>query len=483
MKYMKFFCSLSIVLMFTIVGCSKDDAGSNVELINPSSLNSERINKFIIDAVHEAYLWEAEINWNIYGNNFDYSSYSDHYKLFDELVYKDDRWSSLVNNIDSMENVFGGISTTFGYTLQFYYNPFANDNSIIAVVLYTSAGSSAEKAGIKRGDIIVEINGSVINITNYLNLYYTSSLEYRCGIVNISDRTISPFGEAKRIFAVEMYENPIQEVKIIEIDSRKIGYLCYTSYQIDSEQDLLNVFHDFKAAGVTDVVLDLRYNLGGYAGTALFLSSILAPESAVKNKSVYLEHYYNNLFTEFFRQSGDDLKEYFIDTLTVNMNLNHLYVLTTDNTASASEATMVGLKPYLNLTQIGEKTAGKYCGGILIDPELYYGKENKSYYANFSNWGMYVMIYRFYNVNGIESFTGGLVPDIEEEENPLDLKPFGDKNDPLLAVALARITNRTYITERSRKESLPMISLPGVKRFNGMIIDSPLLPKVNSITN
>ena len=174
------------------------------------------------------------------------------------------------------------------------------------------------------------------------------------------------------------------------------------------------------------------------------------------------------------RERGDDLKEYFVDTLSVNMNLDRLYVLTSGNTASASEATIVGLKPYLDLVQIGGTTSGKYCGGILLSPEDAYGANNKNYYTNFSNWGMYIMIYRFYNSTGVSSFTSGLVPTIPVEEDGFDLKPFGDEEDPLLGSALAHMFNKTYVGTRSGKISLPATQLPDIKRpVDGLMIYSP----------
>ena len=471
MKKGNIFFSLFAAFVFIMSGCSEGN-GVEQQGWNVSDLSvSEKINKFVVDMVEEVYLWEAETNWSRYNDRKALAKYTNHEALFKELLYKDDHWSMLTDDIAGLGNEFAGISTTFGYWPNFYK---LSSGDIIAVILYSTPGSPAEKAGIKRGDVIVEINGGKMTEKNYLDLYYASSVVVRCGVMDTDTKTFEPLPETKSITAVNMYEDPVLANRIIEKEGHKIGYLCYIGYQMDSEKDLVRIFTDFKSEGVTDVVLDLRYNPGGYSRTALLLSSILAPESVVKNKGVFLEQKYNRLITNYFDSQNYDMKEYFVDTLTVNMNLDRLYVLTSANTASASEATMVGLEPYLDLIRIGGKTSGKYCGGSLFSPEDMYGVSNKDYYRNFSNWGMYIMMFRFCSIKGVSSFTGGLEPDIPAKEDYFDLKQFGDEDDPLLGRALARILNKAYVEKRSVKVSMSATPLPEIKRpFDGLMIFSP----------
>ena len=453
-------CSLFIALLLT--GCKKE-----ANELDTKSAEYERINKFIIDGVHEVYLWEAETDWNQFETREAYALYTDHYQLFEKLIYQDDYWSTLTNDIEGLGSQFDGISTTFGYTLRFYRLP---SDDIIAVVLYASPHSPAENAGLKRGDVIIKMNGANITLDNYMNLYYAPSISIRCG--ELEGSTFIELPETISLTAVEMYENPIVTHRTIDMEGQKIGYLCYTGYQRDSEDELIQLFSEFKSDGVNEVVLDLRYNPGGYSRTALILSSILAPEQVVKRKDTYLVHHYNALLTSYYNQRNESLNENFVDTLPVNMNLSRLYVLTGNNTASASEATMVGLEPYLDLVQIGETTSGKYCGGTLLSPSNIYLEKDRDYFGSFSNWGMYLMIYRFANIKGITSFTGGLVPNIEAEEDDFDLKPFGDEDDPLLGRALAHIKGVEYIEKRASRITVPLTPLPVLKKpFDGMMIE------------
>ena len=462
-KIMYYLLIVCAAVAFLLPGCTVEQ---------PEILKFERINQFIVDGVQTYYLWEAETDWKQYDKRKSYADI-DHYKLFEQLIFRDDAWSTLTEDIQGMENQFAGVSTTFGYTLSFYYNPFTNNNEVIAIVLYTSPDSPASRAGLKRGDVIIEINGSKLTADNYRELYTASSVQVRCGQVNVELKTITLAPGVYNMTAVNMYENPVNTYTIIEKGTKKIGYLCYTGFQRESENELFQLFSEFKTAGVSDVVLDLRYNPGGFSRTAQILSSILAPEASVKNKSIYLEHHYNNLYTEYLRENGYSLNETFVDTVPVNMNLSRLYVLTGKNTASASEATMVGLDPYMMVMQIGDTTSGKFCGGVLLSPEDLYDRKDQKYYENFANWGMYIMIYRYANINGISSFTAGLVPDMLVEEDVFDLKPFGDEDDPLLGSALAHIIGSTYSGTRSSKIALPLTALPAMKKIDGLMIAEP----------
>jgi C-terminal processing protease CtpA/Prc len=214
-------------------------------------------------------------------------------------------------------------------------------------------------------------------------------------------------------------------------------------------------------------VLDLRYNPGGYVRTAIFLSSILAPSSTVKNKDIFQKQIWNNSYTQYWNQHGDKMEEYFTDTLPVNMNLNKLYVLTSNGTASASEATVVGLKPFMDVVMIGDTTTGKFVGGSALAPEDVYGNSQKNYYNSIKNWGMYIMYFRYTNKSNTY-FTTGLAPDILAKEANFDLKPFGDVSDPLLGRAIAQITGVPYV------ESRAAVQLPSLNYSPELTVKRPL---------
>lgn len=123
------------------------------------------------------------------------------------------------------------------------------------------------------------MNGTDITTSNYYDLFYSSSVTL--GMATLNGNVISLNNKTISLAAVSMYQEPVNTYKVINKGSSKIGYLFYTDYTLKSHEKLLEVLQSFKASRVTDVILDLRYNLGGYSLTSQILSSMLAPASVV----------------------------------------------------------------------------------------------------------------------------------------------------------------------------------------------------------
>ena len=118
-----------------------------------------------------------------------------------------------------------------------------------------------------------------------------------------------------------------------------------------------------------------------------------------------------------------------------NLNLNDLYVITTSNTASASEGLIIGLQPYMNVNLYGETTFGKFCSGWMLAPEDIY--ERASDYSLIKEWGMYVMVGKFTNANDQnDAYPAGISPKINVEDNPFDGCQLGDENETMLKAVL-----------------------------------------------
>lgn len=415
---------------------------------------TQKVNLFMVKMMSHDYLWTKTVDWKA----LDYKTEADSYLLLKKIKHKDDRWSMLTDRVSELKNAFQGVSKTFGY--QLIFGRFTNRDALFAIVLYVYPDTPADKAGLKRGDLLIALNGSDITEANYEQLYKAPSLSLRRGIFKEGKIHADP--TALSLTAVSMYEDPILKDTVLVKGSNKIGYLCYSDYTKDSEARLLEIFSDFKAKGVTDVVLDLRYNGGGTATTSRLLCSILAPASAVKNKSKMLLQVWNDNYMAYWKKKGyeNQLYERFVDTLAVNMDLKRLYVLTSRRTASASESTITALHPYLNLFQIGDTTSGKFCGGILVSPEdLWKNGEGN----DIKNWGIYMMVYKFANVNHDE-FVNGIVPKYIEKEDYFALYPHGDERDPLLGRALSLITGKPFVKMKSA-ENIPSYTVVPLEDF------------------
>lgn len=436
---------------------------------DPENKVTLKVNEFIYEGLRSEYLWENTINWNA----IDFKKEKDSHAFFKRLIYKDDRWTSLTDNAEAWNQGFAGISTTYGFDLRFSY--IGQTEELVAIVRYVYPGTPADRAGIRRGDLLLKLNGGPITVKNYADFYDKPTIVVNKGILKDKTLTAEPVGVA--MTAVEMYQDPILKDTVINKDGHRVGYLCYSDYTERSTAELIKVFTRFKTAGVTDVVLDLRYNGGGYVSTARALCSILAPEAAMKKKERFLFKLWNENYMSYWKSKGrnDELYETFVDTLGINMNLNRLYILTGKGTASASELTLTGLTPYMDVVQIGDTTHGKFCGGIVLMPKHLWWDKDASYYQEIKNWGMYVMIYKFSNKRNDE-FPRGFAPKYVVKEYLLELYPFGDERDPLLGKALELITGKQVAKARSRRIQPALRELPidnPNRPLNGKAIDTP----------
>ncbi|MCK5372520.1 MAG: hypothetical protein KAQ62_28350, partial [Cyclobacteriaceae bacterium] len=227
-------------------------------------------------------------------------------------------------------------------------------------------------------------------------------------------------------------------------------------------KSLENALGSMKSEGISQLVLDLRYNPGGEVRVAQLLASALAPASAGLNEEVLVSFEYNdNLQNYFISREGQDspnLYSRFSQTEN-NLNLNEVYVLTTGNTASASELVINGLKPYMNVTMIGEPTFGKFYGSFLLYDENDPPKHN---------WAIAPIVLKYANANGVTDFVNGLMPEVLLVDDLLNAREFGDESDPMLATALtliqgANLSNSKISTDRLYK---PIYDLKKINKKN-----------------
>lgn len=436
-----FFIWYSVAVYTFFISCSDDDMQHFRPDPNPDGDMApaliQKVNRFIWENTSDAYLWVDKLPSGI-----DLRYQKDPIAYFDTLKYEpDDRWSFVTDQARSTSDLFEGIETTYGYSLALAY--WGDAGNIVGIIQYVSPDSPSAKAGLKRGDILCAINGKDITIDNLNDLYYSATIELTLGAYHTQSNAISVTDKKMSMTAVKMYEDPVNTYRIIEKGNKKIGYLFYTAFIQKSHDQLKKVFGEFKTAGVTDVVLDLRYNGGGTSVTAQLLSSILAPASVLDGHTIYLTNEWNAKYNAYWEKNDQtQLRRYFDPSVNdVNMNLNTLYVLTGPGTASASEATMVSLKAYLNLIQIGETTHGKYCGSFLLQPSIL---QNGEWVPDeeIKDWALNLIVYRFANKNGETEFKNGFTPQYQIEEQLLGevTYPLGDEREALLSKAVELIT-------------------------------------------
>ena len=485
-KQWRLLAVLSVLASITFLSsCKKDD--DPIDDGNTVPAATQKVNQFALDILQDVYLWSSEIP------AVDVTTETDPIAMVERIKNTADHWTTLTDDVANLNDSFAGEGTSFGYSLGLYL--FSNsETDCFAVVQFVYPGTPAEKAGLKRGDIIQQMNGTNITISNYMNLFYSPSIVL--GMSTLSGNNIDLNGKTISLTAVKMYQDPVNVYKVIDAGTHKIGYLFYTDYVLKSHAKLLEVFKSFKAAGVTDVVLDLRYNGGGYSLTAQILSSMLAPQDIVASgDNIYLKQTWNATYSKYWESKGEDLNEYYKynfsyeneegvnETLSVkdaNLDGINLYVLVSGYTASASEATITGLSPYMSVRTIGAQTAGKYCGGIVFTPDMIYKSPDKA----LENWGIYAMVYRYSDKNGnTPCMPDGFTPKYEVVDDFFDGYSMGDEAEPLLAKALEVITGNNASAKRTRALSFTPKALSGaVNRagsLNGKMIELPERFQIN----
>lgn len=454
-------------------GCSDnndDIPGSNHgQDTNEEGISDEirYANMFGKDAMSLYYYWNEDIlndlmQWDIETNE-------DPIGTVDQIRYHEgdkyiDKWTMMTNDVEAFNNSVEGISTTFGWNLT-VYRLYENSDQCVGVINYVSAGSPAEQAGLKRGDIIGQLNGESITTENYLELVYASSLTIELITIDRENQSIKPSGEEVELNAITMYENPILCDSIYEFNGKKVGYLAYTSFDMNSIPQLVEIGKKFKAEGVSELVLDLRYNGGGYVITENVLASMFAPQAAVDAQEIFEKEVYNDMMMEVYRKNGIDLNSHFktehtfsdingtqrqISTKDANIGLDKVYGIISTGTASASEALLGGLMPYMDVQLIGRASHGKYCTGVAFSGDGFY--ENCP--DEIKNWGIYVMVSIYQNAAGeTPCMPDGLQPDIQVTDDPILPYQFGDVNETMLRTALTA-AGRTYETEAAESRSM-----------------------------
>ena len=250
---------------------------------------------------------------------------------------------------------------------------------------------------------------------------------------------------------------------------KKVGYLVYNSFSSGPDDEstiyddqMKQVFAEFKAENVSEFVLDLRYNQGGLVTCAQLMTSLLAPADALGKTFCIMEH--NE------KQSKNDealLLKKNAEMGNANLDLRRIYVLTGSVTASASEAVINCLIPYLtrsNIMVIGEKTIGKRVGSNTFGTREEY------------DWLLHPITLRIYNANYEADYANGFEPDVKIEELVIgnDLLPFGDTNEMLLSEALSQISGLKSLSARAESKGRILLTPSSLERkqTKGLIFES-----------
>jgi carboxyl-terminal processing protease len=431
---------LSFFFLFT--ACQKDDP-------SPANTNNTYVNDWILDNMNFWYLWNDKLPASP-------DKTKDPEAFFTSLLNTpQDRFSWIQDNYIELLNSLQGISKEAGFEFVLYKESETSDN-VIAQIVYIKPNSPAASTVLKRGDIISKINDQQITVSNYKTLldalHANFTVKYKP--LNIDGKT---FGgeQSLSLNVVEYTEDPNFLSKVIDSNGRKIGYYVYNFFAsgIDSDtvkydKEMDNVFNDFKAQGITDLVIDLRYNSGGSEVSAKNLASLIGP--SVDDTKIFFKRQYNSkVEDEILNGSNSDgfLVSKFAnknDNIGSQLTDGRVYILTSSRTASASELIINALKPYMDVYLIGATTYGKNVGSISIYEEN--DAKNK--------WGMQPIVVKAFNSLDQSDYGSGFVPNIENKDNSVFIYPLGDERENLLSLAIAQITGVAQPGRAASKQDL-----------------------------
>lgn len=326
-------------------------------------------------------------------------------------------------------------TSTYGMEFELTNDPTGTTNHIHAHVLYVLDGSPAQLAGIQRGDWLSSVNGQRITTSNYQVLKNGGSIKVARTRIYSTELgyTWQPADTLNLAASITMEINPFLIDTLYQVEGQRIAYLMYNEFSTGPEnkgteetynEQMKAIFANFKAQQPDALVLDLRYNNGGYLQCAQALGSLVAPASALGKNFVNLQ---------FNAKANPQKKAYPLleSYAEANLDLGKVYILTTSHTASASEALINGLIPYMgkeNVILIGERTEGKNVAMTAFRNETY----------GITLWP--VVAYTS-NAEDFSDYGDGFEPTHElTERNIVDWYPLGDIREYLLKNAISLIT-------------------------------------------
>lgn len=485
---------LPTLLIFNLLSCKKDnDDIPKPDNVKDRELLNLQIKDFVWKGLNTFYLWQSDVPnladtrfaSSLQQTNFTsvaYTNFLSNYKTPEELFYNllnksqrihgregaIDRFSYITDDYTKLERDFQGISLSTG--MQFGLTRYGKEGGILGFVQYVLPGSEAEQKGVQRGDLFLAVDGTPLTVSNYGTLLFNDKTSmaieiYRLENVN-GQLTIQKTNKSVVMAKKEITENPILVKKVIEKGNHKIGYLMYNGFVANFDKQLNEAFREFKSQGVTDFVLDLRYNGGGRISSAIYLASMITGQ--FKGQIFAKERWNRKLQLVAEKRGGVD--NFFTDEMVTeskeklminSLNLSKIYILTSQRTASASELVINGLKAYIDVVQIGDVTVGKNQGSITV----YDWIDDNNNRNPKHKWAMQPLVLKIENAKGEGDYTSGLRPTFQMEEDLANYGVLGDEKEPLLAKAIQTITG---ITDK-RLPSQPEIPAKGFihsKSFN-----------------
>jgi carboxyl-terminal processing protease len=425
----RFRCAGVVTLLLLASGCGSNSGTSPSAVASSSTacpVTTE--NSQILTTMQSWYYWYTALPANVSP-----SAYSTPSAFLDAIRYQPlDHFSFIMSQTESQAYFGAGQYVGFGFGVR-----LSADNASLEVT-QVFPGSPAAGAALERGYRVTAIDGVAVSslvASNQLNAALSG------GTAGVS-RTLTVRDRQQQTRTVTMTSAVVTEpsvggTAVLDAGRERVGYVLFNSFVGTSNAALDKAFADFAAAGVTQVVIDERYNGGGDVSVAQHLATLIAGNAYAGKTFVTLT--YND------KHAGTNQALTF-PSVAGAMSLPQVVFITTRSSASASELMINGLDPYIRVATVGATTYGKPVGmnGFNICADV-----------------LYPITFSIKNINGYGEYFDGLPPTCAAADDVDYL--LGDPAEPSLSTALEYIrTGRcgARATAEARAQSAREASRP-----------------------
>lgn len=390
---------------------------------------------------HNLYLWN-DLLPDLDPTDYEVEEY------FHELTIDQDRFAQSMRTAVFEASTEEGVELSYGVVWDIQSD---KTGAIIARVAFVEPNSTTADL-VKRGDYIVTVDGLDVasgqqdqSVTEALGQRFYPESPNQSYVFGVRD---GESGELREVTLTANYvpQDPAPISRVLDTEQGPVGYLLFNDHNDKAEARLISTIEQFQNAAVNDVVVDLRFNQGGYVELAAQLAYMIAGPDHTQGLPFEMPEF-NSLHPQFNPVTQEPLEPipFYQETLGFDGNdagvalpylgLDRVYVLTTEATCSASESFINSLNGVdVEVIQVGDATCGKPYG-----------------YVPVHNCGTTYLTVMFTgeNAKGFSGFgAGGFMPSNSSTssapdqnpgcilQNPSVDEPLGDANEDLLATAL-----------------------------------------------
>jgi carboxyl-terminal processing protease len=291
---------------------------------------------------------------------------SGNYKDQFHFTYDTEEWIQLSQS---------GVSAGYGWELSF----IATSPPRSLVVAYNEPNTPAGNNNVSRGAKIISVDGAMVvdGPPAVLNAGLFPSGLGESHTFEIQDLNSSEIRTVV-LTSQEITSQPVKNVKTVDLNGSKVGYMTFNTHIATAETQLIQAVTSLRDAGIDELVIDLRYNGGGYLDIAAELATMVA--GTVANGQIFEETTFNDKYPSVNPITGRNLAPLYFPTRAAGfgstsqgtqlplLNMERVFVLASGGTASASEAFINGLRGIdVEVILIGSNTRGKPYGFYGID--------------------------------------------------------------------------------------------------------------------